>query len=370
MGFQQNVPNWQYNQNQMNYPVNPVNQVPQTMQYQMPYGYQNQPDMQYQGYNTMQPPMTMQPQMMGNAYPMQPQWMPSQPQQQNFAYPAYQNYPMNMPAYPPADSLANNQFYQAQTKDPWMSGYAGNDGNSHGFNNIGYDASFQPQEQVFNPGDSHPSFYKNQNQKAKPKVPQDHNTQLRAGSWDPKFLQKGDIKKFQHNNGQGYTEGQISSWQNIKKSSGYSKVKRNKKFKQKVQNNKGFNTQSIFSQAFGEPQESELEYAEGMVPVNHVPFVNIQDPPKTAKFDTFNQNLPKSKKSTESFGLMSSPAFTNQSFAGTYKMEGPLKSSRVHNKKPVNSESSKAKLKKSRSNNADEVMCDQSDFSKFNQSKF
>jgi hypothetical protein len=365
MGYQQNAQNWQFNQNQMNYSAN---QVPQSMQYQIPYGYQNQPGVQYPGYNTGQLPMTAQPQMMGNTYSMQPQFMASQPQQQNYAYGACQSYQMNMPNYQPTDAYAQNQFYQ--TQDPWTNSHTGNDMHSQGFGNYGQDPSYYPHEQVITPGDPHPSLFKTQDQKTKVKVRQDHNTQLRAGSWDPKFLQKGDIKKFQHNNGQGYTEGQISSWQNIKKSSGYSKVKRNKKFKQKLKNSKGFNTQSIFSQAFGEPQENEQDRSEGMTMQNQMPYVGIQDPPKTATFDTFYQNLPKSKKSSENTGQMSSLAFTNKSFASTFKMEGPLKSSRVQSNEPVTSELNKVKLKKSRSNNVDEVMNDQSAFSKFNQSKF
>ena len=170
-------------------------------------------------------------------------------------------------------------------------------------------------------------------------------------------MQKGKIKKFQHNNGQGYTKGQISNWQNMTKSGGYSKVKRDKTKKPK--NSKNINSQNIFSQTFGNQNQSENKAEEILGPNHQVPFVDVQGPPKTAKFDKFNKNIPKSKKSADNFSQLNLTTFTGQSFSGTYNMDGPLKSSRVHKKDPI-LDSKKCKLKKAKSSNEDELMQDQS----------
>jgi len=140
-------------------------------------------------------------------------------------------------------------------------------------------------------GDPHPSVFRNQNPQSRVKIPKDNNVErTRVGSWDPKFLQKGKMKKFQHNNGLGYTQGLPSNCQNMKKSSGYTKVKRKKEKGQNKQIN-----QNIFTQAFGGSPAEIQPHDIPPVPHNAIPYVDVREPPKTAKFDTFKQNLPKTK---------------------------------------------------------------------------
>jgi hypothetical protein len=382
--FQPSMQSWgQCNQNQMNY-------MPQQMQpsqnFQMNYGYSNSQNMQYSGFGQpMGVPMSGQVppnQMYGQGYPMQQQQMmygqqqhPQQPQQQNYGFTGgFSGFQQNVPQQPA--SFQNNQFYGAQ--DPWNQGYQENDfsggfsnQNYGGFESMGFynqsqDMSFYPkQDPISTQGDPHPSMFKGNNQQPKRKIkpPTEDNQQMRVGSWDPKFLAKSGIKKFHHNNGQGYKQGQPSSCQMMKKSTGYSKVKRNKKVKAKQgQNKQMYNSQNIFSQAFGGAEEIPPAQSEPPVPQNQVPFLDIQEPPKTAKFDTFNQNMPKSKKSSDNFGNISGSTFQGSAFSNTYKIDGPLKSSRMPQNEPVIQESSKAKLKKTKSNNCDEVMQDQANF--------
>ncbi len=93
-----------------------------------------------------------------------------------------------------------------------------------------------------------------------------------------------------------------------------------------------------------------------------MPFLNIQDPPKTAKFDNFKQNLPKSKKSSDNFGKIQTSAFTTgQSFAGTYNIDGPLKSCRMPTSgDPMTPDTNKIRLKKAKSKSEEEIMQEQS----------
>jgi len=357
MGFQQNNSNFYPYQNPMNAPPNQP--IPPNMNYNQSYGY-NQPNAGFGGfYNNQQMNMGMSNQMMGQGFPMQQPMIPPQ----NYGFGTYQNYQMNVPAQQP---LGFNPNMYGTQQDPMGYGGGFGDGFQPMYENTSsmsqpFDNNFYSEKELSNPGDPHPSVFKNQNPQPKAKIQKDSsNHQMRVGSWDPKFLQKGKIKKYQHNNGQGYMQGQISNCQNMKKSGGYSKVKRDKKKKQK--NPPDFNNQNIFSQTFGgEIDEEQKPW--GVSIQKQVPFVSLQGPPKTAKFDNFNQNLPKSKKSSDNFNQLNPSAFTNQSFAGTYNMEGPLKSSRVPKNEDIPIDSSKCRLKKARSSNDNELMHDQSNMS-------
>jgi len=272
------------------------------------YGYSDQ-NMHYGGYPSNQQ-MYMQQPMMNTGSSQQ-----MAPQNQNYMY----------------GSLQNTQMPQNQTQDPWQMGDGFGDPSQHLFSQP-FDTFSATMNNGPNfgeiEGDMHPSFYRNQNPQTKKTKKKDPQKEMRVGSWDPKFLSKGKIKKFQHNNGNNYAQGQISNWQNMKKSGGFSKVKRNKN------KNKGIsNSQNIFTATFGAPQVEEKPEEMPQVQNNQMPFLNIQDPPITAKFDNFKQNLPKSKKSTDNFGKINSSAFgKGQSFAGTYNIDGPLKSSRLPSK--------------------------------------
>ena len=181
---------------------------------------------------------------------------------------------------------------------------------------------------------------------------QQSSDQVKCGSWDPKFLEKKNINKYHHNNGQGYQDGQISNWSTIMKSSGYNKVKGKSKIKKnkKIQNKQTFDSQNIFSQTFGSLNEGTDLQLSSNVEVNQVPFLNIDNPPKTAKFNNFNQNMTSLGKTDGG----SNSTFQGTSFSDHFQMQGPLKSSRLpQNDKLVNEISDNFELKKSKSNDDD-----------------
>lgn len=364
-------------------------QPPSNTGYGNPYGYGSYQPSQYNYYGkNQQVNMGMPPQVMNTQHQMPPQMMPQQQPNYNYGYP---NYQMNMQPHH-TSTFAQNQFYGGHQQEP--PGYSlfgqqqysnmndqypptsnsplwGTTGLSQqqthtsqfypqqqyydpqyqGFENMGFysqqneGAGFYQQQPFGTPGDPHPSMFKSNQPQPKVRVKQESETEMRAGSWDPKFLQKSGIRKFHHNNGQGYTEGQIANWTNMKKSTGYSKVKKTKKFKNKKKDSKGqFDSHNIFTQTFGESEPQQTHFEPQPNP-NQVPFLNIKNPPKTAKFNTFNQNLAKTKKSSESFGQNSSIAFKGQSFSETFHMQGPLKSSRMPHTDPVCHETGFGSLK-------------------------
>lgn len=213
-----------------------------------------------------------------------------------------------------------------------------------GFYNVSNDNSGFYQDPFFPPGDPHPSMFKNNQQPPKPKVRQETNNQLRVGSWDPKFLQKSGNKKFRHNDGQQYSKGQIATWSDMKKNPSYSKVKKTKKIGKKRNDKNMYDNNNIFSQTFGgEPSHStQFEVIEKQ---SQVPFMNYHNPPGTAKFNAFSQNLQSTRKSHENIQGVNMPNFTSHGFSETFQMQGPLKSSRLPKKDSFVEEANKDKLK-------------------------
>lgn len=256
---------------------------------------------------------------------------------------------------PPQHQFHHSQFYPPQQHYGYEPQYQGF-GSQDFYPGAGEKVGFNQQDWGY-PGDPHPSIFCSNNPPAKVKVKPDTDEQMRTGSWDPKFLQKSGIRKFHHNNGQKYIQGHISNSQNIKKSAGYSKVKKTKKFRNNKKKSHNDNP-NIFTQTFGGGihEDPQVEDPSGQ---GQVPFLNIGNPPQTAKFSMFNQNLPKSNKSSDKFGH-SQQTFKGQPFSETFQMQGPLKSSRLPHNDPMSSDMHGARLKKSKSINDDESMQDQS----------
>lgn len=332
MGYHGNMGPGHFPPQQMKFQQPPM---PSNMGYNNLYAFGNQPD-PYQNFGKSQPMnMGMQNQMMNPQYQMNSQMMPPQ---QNFGY-GYPSMPMGMPPGPnpgfnqnqfygsqesPGYSLfgsqysgMNDQFQQPSNSPLWGStGMASQQPMQHsqfypqqhqqfyepqyqGFDNSdfygGHPENVGYSKQSFGPqGDPHPSLFCNNNPPPKMKLKPETESQMRTGSWDPKFLQKGGIRKFHHNNGQRYMEGQISNSSNMKKCAAYSKVKKNKKYKGKKKNDSNnYDGGNIFTQTFSSMQGQIQDPDVGAQ--NQVPFLDIGNPPQTAKFSTFNQNLPKPK---------------------------------------------------------------------------
>lgn len=372
------------------------NQMPQNMQYNNQFGYGNQPNMQYNYYGDSHMHMGGGPNPMMNPPYQVPHQMPPQQQMYNYGYQNYQggNYPSHMPVQQPPNpsGFGQNPYYGSQmnygynmqenmqpasnsplwgssgmptqnqfTSSQFYPQYP-NEGQFQGYDSMGYQQfpqnesmGFYNQQPMGTQGDPHPSVFKDSHQPPpKVRVRNDSDNQMRVGSWDPKFLQKGGIKKFYHNNGQSYKDGQIANWTNMKKGAGYAKVRKNKKGqnKKKAENKRKFDSQNLFSQTFG--NEDQQKGFENVADQNQVPYLDYQNPPQTAKFNNFNQNIPKSKKGSESSPSNNPSAFRRPSFSDTFPMQGPLKSSRLPSKESLHGASpSSSKVKKSRSNNFD-----------------
>ena len=53
----------------------------------------------------------------------------------------------------------------------------------------------------------------------------------------------------------------------------------------------------------------------------------LENPPKTAKFDTFKKNFKKGKHYDQNAQDNSNSAFSGTNFSETFKMQGPMKTS-------------------------------------------
>jgi len=344
------------------------NQMPTQQQYQ-PYQMNYQQNYGYPMQQQQEPQYNQMPMGMG---------IPNQMVYQDMNY-GYQNYPMNMPPQNMGGGPANSQYYQQNTgysmpqqnymgmsdnynqQFPQQPGF---DAGYQGFESMGFygapaDAPGMGNNSFMPPGDPHPSMFRSNQPPPQVKIKQQSNDQMRAGSWDPKFLQKSGIKKFQHNNGKEYTEGQIANWNNMKKNPAYSKVKKNKRSKKKPQNHQVSDQQNIFSQTFGGPesQEPQQDQFGDLDNPNQLPFY-MQDPPNTVKSTNFNQSMGSARKSSEPVAASNQSTFNKgQSFSETFQMQGPLKSSRLPQRDSV-VEKRPNELKKSKSNDYDEIMHD------------
>jgi hypothetical protein len=246
-------------------------------------------------------------------------------------------YSMGVQQHPMMESQYCTQ--QHQYIDPINKGYE-----STGFYNVSNENSGFYQDPFIPPGDPHPSMFKNNQQPHKAKVKQETNNQLRVGSWDPKFLQKSGNKKFRHNDGQQYSKGQISTWTDMKKNPGYSKIKKNRNTRKK-RNEKGMHDDNnIFSQTFGGEPSHSIKF-EVVEKPSQVPFMNYHNPPGTAKFNAFSQNLQTTRKAHDNFSGVNMSNFASHSFSETFQIQGPLKSSRLPKNNPIMEEETNEGLK-------------------------
>jgi len=90
----------------------------------------------------------------------------------------------------------------------------------------------------------------------------------------------------------------------------------------------------------------------------------IENPPKTAKFDTFKKNLKKGKHYDQNNQDGPNSTFSGTNFSDTFKMYGPMKTSRPNQKEQLITDQDSFSLKKGKSNFCEDLNKDKQMFSK------